>query len=110
MIYELRSYTVETGKMEDLKARFRDHTLRLYKKHGIKPIAFFTPLIAEASNKLIFILEFKDFAHREAANAAFGADPEWQKAFEDSHKNGILVTSVENKILAPTDFSPLGNE
>ena len=107
MIYEFRCYTVALGKMNDLQSRFRDHTMKLFDKHGIKPIGFFTPVIAEASNKFYFIIEFRDLAHRESAWAAFGADPEWQKALEESHKNGELVISIENKILAPTDFSPL---
>ena len=107
MIYEYRSYTVAPGKMDDLQSRFRDHTMKLFEKHGFKPIAFFTPVIADASDRFIFILEFRDLAHRESAWAAFGSDPDWIKALEDSHKNGILVTSVENKILAPTDFSPI---
>ena len=107
MIYEYRSYTVAPGKMDALFNRFRDHAIPLLEKHGIKPIAFFTPVIADASNLLIFILEFKDLAHRESAWANFMADKDWQKAFAESHKDGELVISVENKILAPTDFSPL---
>ena len=107
MIYEYRSYTVAPDKMAELQSRFRDHTMTLFDRHDIKPIAFFTPVIAEASNCLIFILEFRDLAHRETAWANFMADPDWQKAFADSEKNGGLVISVENKILAPTDFSPL---
>ena len=107
MIYEYRAYTVAPGRMDDLLSRFRDHTMTLFEKHGIKPVAFFTPIIAGTSNQLIFILEFKDLAHRESAFASFGADKEWQKVLEESHRNGVLVTSVENKILAPTDFSPL---
>jgi len=107
MIYEYRAYTVAPGKMDDLLSRFRDHTMTLFEKHGIKPVAFFTPVIAEVSNQLIFILEFRDLAHRESAWAAFGADKDWQKALAESHKNGVLVTTIENKILAPTDFSPL---
>jgi len=107
MIYEYRCYTVEAGRMNDLQDRFRDHTLGLFKKHGIKPVAFFTPIISDNSNQLIWIVEFKDLAHRESAWAAFGADPDWQKALEESHRNGHFVTNIENKILAPTDFSPL---
>ena len=108
MIYEYRAYTVAPGKMNDLFNRFRNHAIPLFERHGIKPIAFFTPVIAEASNQLIFILEFKDLAHRESAWAGFMADEDWKKAFVESHKDGELVISVENKILAPTDFSPLG--
>jgi len=93
--------------MDDLQNRFRDHTLKLFEKHGIKPVAFFTPVISDASNRFIFILEWKSLAHRETAWAAFGADTDWQKALAESNKNGQIVTEVENKILAPTDFSPL---
>jgi len=107
MIYEYRCYTVFPGKMGDLLSRFRDHTMRLFEKHGIKPVGFFTPVISDNSNQLIWLVEFRDLAHRESAWKAFGSDPEWQKALEESHKNGIIVENVENKILAPTDFSPL---
>ena len=107
MIYEYRAYTVVPGRMGDLLNRFRDHTLSLFEKHGIKPVGFFTPVIADKNNQLIWLVEFKDLAHREAAWAAFGADPEWQKALEESHRDGQIVVTIENKILAPTDFSPL---
>ena len=107
MIYEYRSYTVLPGRMEALQNRFRDHTLSLFKRHKIRLIGCFTPVIADASDRFIFILEFDSLAHRESAWAAFGSDPEWIKALEDSHKDGMIVQSVENKILAPTDFSPL---
>ena len=107
MIYEYRAYTVLPGKMGDLQKRFKDHTLRLFEKHGIRPIAFFTPVISDSNNQLIWIVEFRDLAHRESAWAAFGADPEWQKALEESHKDGQIVSNIENKILAPTDFSPI---
>ena len=107
MIYEYRCYTVATGRMEDLQNRFRNHALPLFEKHGIKPVAFFTPMIADANNRLIFILEYRDLAHRESAWNAFTADQDWQKALAESHKNGVLVLNVENKILDPTDFSPI---
>jgi len=107
MIYELRCYTVAPGKMGDLQHRFRDHTLKFFEKYGIKPIAFFTPIISDSNQKFTFILEFKDLAHRESAWTAFMADKDWQQVVSDSNKNGIIVTSVDNKILAPTDFSPL---
>ena len=107
MIYEYRAYSVAPGRMGDLQNRFRDHTMALLKKHDIKPVAFFTTVIADNCNQLIWICEFRDLAHREAAWAAFGADPVWQKALKESHVNGELVMNIENKILAPTDFSPM---
>ena len=107
MIYEYRSYTVAPGKMGDLEARFKDHTLSLLEKHGIRPVAFFKTVIGDSNNQFIWIVEFRDLAHREAAWAAFGSDPVWLKALEESHKDGQIVLNIENKILAPTDFSPI---
>ena len=107
MIYEHRTYTVAPGKMNDLLDRFRNHTLTYFEKYGIKPIAFFTPVIADNNHKFTFILEWKDLAHRETVWAAFMADKEWMAVVAESNKNGVIVTSIENKILAPTDFSPL---
>jgi len=107
MIYEYRCYTVAPGKMGDLQDRFRNHTLKFFEKYGIKPVAFFTPVIAECNHKFTFILEFESLAQRETAWSAFMADKELQQVVADSNKNGVIVTSVENKILAPTDFSPL---
>ena len=107
MIYEYRCYTVAPGKMPDLLSRFRDYTLAKFEEYGIKPIAFFTPVIAESNNCLIFILEYRDLAHRESAWSACMADKELRNVFAKSNENGQLITNVENKILAPTDFSPL---
>lgn len=108
MIYEYRCYTVAPGKMNALQNRFRDHTLGFFAKYDIKPVAFFTPVVAESNNRLIFILEFRDMAHREKSWEAFQADADWQRVLAESNKDGIIVLNVENKFLAPTDFSPIG--
>ena len=107
MIYEYRAYTVAPGRMGDLMDRFRDHTLSLLEKHGIKPVAFFTPVIGPSNNQFVWIVEFRDMAHRESAWAAFAADPVWQAALAESIKDGDFVLNIENRILAPTDFSPM---
>jgi hypothetical protein len=108
MIYEYRTYEVVPGRMVDLHARFRDHTVRLFARHEIVPVAFFTPRLGGASDQLIYILAFSDLAHRERAWAAFEADPEWQQAKSDSEGDtGPLVVRVRAEIFAPTDYSPL---
>ena len=107
MIYEYRCYTVAPGKMNALQDRFRNHALKFFEKYEITPVAFFTPIISDSSQKFTFIIGFKSLAHRETAWSAFMADKDWQKVVEESHKDGIIVTNVENKIFAPTDFSPL---
>lgn len=107
MIYELRIYTANTGKMGALQARFRDHTTALFEKHGIKNVGYWTNTIGGRSDELWYMLGFEDLAQRQAAWAAFGADPDWQKARADSEKDGPLVHHIENRIMNPTDFSPL---
>ncbi len=107
MIYELRIYTANAGKMGALQARFRDHTVRLFEKHGIKNVGYWTNSVGGRSDELWYMIGFESHAHREAAWAAFGADPDWQKARADSEKDGPLVHHIENRIMNPTNFWPL---
>src|SRR3954468_492660 len=77
-VYELRTYTAAPGKLDDLNARFRNHTLKLFEKHGIVNFGYWVP-INNTNNQLIYLLGHPD---REAAKSswkAFGSDPEWQK-------------------------------
>ena len=108
MIYELRIYTVHPGRMGALQARFRDHTTRLFEKHGIKNIGYWTNAIGGRSGELWYMIGFHDLAQRQQAWAAFGSDPEWHKARAESEADGPIVHHIENRIMAPTNFSPLG--
>ena len=105
-VYELRTYTCFEGKLDALKARFRDHTIRIFKKHDMQSVGYWVPEDPERSkNTLVYILVHPS---REAADknwAAFQADPEWQKKREESEANGPIVASIRNEILAPTAFS-----
>lgn len=107
MIYEFRRYEVAPGKMEELHERFRKYTLKLFKKHGLKVVAFWTPVIGEATNCLTYILEFESLAAREAAWKAFLNDEEWKQIYKQSNASGQIVIKVENRIYSPTDYSPL---
>ena len=108
MIYELRSYTANIGKMPALQARFRDHTMKLFEKHGIKNIGYWTNSVGGQSDELLYMVAFQDHAQREKAWASFGADPDWQAARAESEKDGPLVHHIVNRIMNPTNFSPLG--
>jgi hypothetical protein len=108
-VFELRTYTTNPGKLDDLHKRFREHTCTLFKKHGMELIGFWTPQDEDKGkgSKLIYILAFPS---REAAKKAwkdFGDDPEWKKVYEESHKNGVLVGKVESVYMDPTDYSDL---
>jgi hypothetical protein len=104
--YELRIYTAAEGKLDALKARFRDHTVGLFKRHGMTNVAYWTPT-ENAANQLIYLLSYPSVEARTAAWKAFGADPEWKAAAKASEVNGkLLAHPPESRILAMTDFSP----
>ena len=107
MIYEYRVYEAMPGKLSDLNARFRNHTMKIFERHGIKNIGYWTSAVGDYSDRLIYIVAFEDQGQRERAWASFGADPEWQKARAESEANGPLVARVFNTLLNPTDYSPL---
>ena len=96
------------GKMADLHARFRDHTCKLFEKHGMTIIGFWSPDKAEdADKKLIYILAFPSKEAKDKAWKAFQADPEWTTARTESEKNGKLVEKVESVMMNPTDYSAM---
>jgi hypothetical protein len=107
MIYELRIYTAHPGKMQALQARFRDHACRLFERHGMKNVAYWRNAVGGRSDELWYILGFESLSARESCWEAFQEDPEWVKAKADSETDGPLVHHVENRLLAPTDFSPM---
>ena len=105
-VFELRTYYAPAGRLDDLHARFRDHTLKLFDKHGMTSIGYWTPL-DNPENKLIYALAFPSQQARDAAWKAFFADPVWQAAKKASETNGPLVSKVESVLLTATDYSPI---
>jgi NIPSNAP len=104
-IYELRTYYAAPGKLEELNARFKNHTMKLFEKHGIVNFGYWVP-VNNTNNQLIYLLGYPD---RDAARnswKAFGSDPEWQKVVKASEANGKLVTRFESVFMKPTDYSP----
>jgi NIPSNAP len=107
MVYELRIYHANEGKLDDLLKRFRDHTTKLFERHGIKNVAYWTPTDDPLKGKtLVYMLAHPS---RDAADAnwkAFRADPEWISVRDKSEENGKLVEKIESTYLEMTDFSP----
>ncbi|HLQ76133.1 MAG TPA: NIPSNAP family protein [Terriglobia bacterium] len=107
VVYELRVYHCYEGKLPDLLKRFREHTTKIFEKHGMKNVAYWTPTDEpQKSNTLIYILAHPS---REAAATnwkAFSADPEWQAVQKASESNGKIVEKVDSTFMALTDFSP----
>ena len=107
-VFELRTYTCYEGKLDALKARFRDHTIEIFKRHGMESIGYWVPQDPERSKTtLIYIIAHSSREQADKNWAAFRADPEWQKVSKDSEANGKIVQKVESVYMSPTDFSML---
>ena len=104
-LFELRIYTAEKGKLDAVNARFRDHTVKLFEKHGITNIGYWVP-VKNDEEKLYYIIAHKDKAARDASFKSFGTDPDWQKAAKESEKDGKIVKKIEFQFLTATDYSP----
>lgn len=107
-LFEMRTYTTPPGKLKALHTLFRNHTNKIFKKHGMTLVGFWTPGDAKLSqNTLIYILAYPDMKAREKAWTAFRNDPAWKKAAAESRVDGPLVKEVKSVFMTPTDFSPL---
>lgn len=106
-VYELRTYTTLEGRLPNLHARFKNHTMKLFEKHGMKNVLYWTPTDEKtANNTLIYVLWH---ASPEAAKKSwdgFRNDPEWHKARDESEKDGKIVAKVEAVYMKATDYSP----
>ena len=107
-VFELRTYQATPGNLDNLHARFRDHTMRIFRKHGMEIVGFWSPTSEEERDDILVYLLAHD--SQEAANAswqAFGADPEWDRVAEESNRNGQILAGVERKYMVATDYSPM---
>ena len=107
-VYELRIYTAHPGKISNVIARFRDHTVKLFEKHGMVNVGYFVPTEAAdgAGEKLIYVLEHASRDAAKASWAAFNADPDWIKARNASEADGKIVAKAESTFMSVADFSP----
>ena len=107
-VFELRTYTAPDGKLGELHQRFRDHTMRIFQKHGMTNVGYWSPQDAPLSqNTLIYVIAHPS---REAAKKswdAFRNDPDWKKVASESQVNGPIISKVESVFLDPTDYSPI---
>jgi len=106
-VFELREYHAYEGKLDDLLARFRNHTITIFNRHGMESVAYWTPTDDPLRGKTLFYI--LKHPSREAATAnwaAFHDDPEWKSVSAASEVNGKLVEKVESTFLKLTDFSP----
>ena len=107
MIYELRVYTAMPGRLADVLARFRDHTVDIWNRLGIRQLGYWTTAIGPDSNVLTYMLVWDSMADREAKWGKFVTDPEWVRVRTASEASGPIVAKMDSSFLTPTSFSPL---
>lgn len=111
-LYELRIYTTNPGKIEALNARFRDHTLKLFEKHGIENLYYWNVTEGaegeDPANMLVYIVAHQDKAAADAAWQAFLADPEWQKVASESEVGGAILAGPPVSLYMETVAIPTG--
>ncbi len=103
--FEMRVYYAAPGKLDELHARFRDHTCKLFEKHGMVNVGYWVP-IENTESKLIYILAYPSRDAREKSWKEFMADPDWKAAYKASEVNGKLVSKAESTFYNATDYSP----
>ena len=107
-VFELRIYTATPGNLDNLHARFRDHTTRIFGNHGMKVVGYWTPTSEEESeNTLVYMLEHASQDAADASWRAFGQDPEWDRVAEASNANGQILGGIEHRYMKATDYSPM---
>ena len=106
--FEIRTYTTEPGRLDALNARFRDHTTKLFEKHGMANIGYWTPADDPRSkDTLIYVLAHESRETADKSWQAFRDDPEWHKARDASEADGKIVSKVESVFLNPTEYSKI---
>jgi len=107
-VFELRTYQATPGNLDNLHARFRDHTIRIFRKHGMEVVGFWSPTSEdERDDILVYLLAHDSQEAADASWQAFGADPEWDRVAEESNRNGQILAGVERKYMVATDYSPM---
>ena len=103
--FELRTYYAAPGKLDELHARFRNHTMKLFEKHGISNVGYWVPT-DNPDNKLVYLLAYPSREEREKSWKGFMDDPDWKAAYKASEEKGKLVSKIETIFLSATDYSP----
>jgi hypothetical protein len=107
MLYELRRYDVAAGKLPALIERFGGFTVHKWKDHGIRLVGFWTPLLGEKSNQVVYIWGWESYEERTKKMAAWRADPERARKWQETEKDGPLVKRVYNQLMEGTSYSQL---
>jgi len=107
-VFELRTYKATPGNLDNLHARFRDHTTRIFRKHGMEVIGYWSPTSEEErEDTLVYLLGHDNQAAADQSWQDFIADPEWARVAEESNRDGQILGGIERKYMVATDYSPM---
>ena len=107
-VFELRTYKATPGNLDNLHARFRNHTTRIFRKHGMEIVGYWSPTSEEErEDTLVYMLEHADLETATASWQAFIADPEWAEVAAASNANGQILGGIEASYMVATDYSPM---
>lgn len=107
-VFELRTYHTLPGRLNALNARFRDHTMAIFRRHGMKSIGYWIPTdSAASSNTLVYIISHASRVQADSNWAAFNRDPEWQRVAAASERDGKIIDHIERVFMSATDYSPM---
>jgi NIPSNAP len=107
-VFEIRTYHCFPGRLEALHKRFREHTMKIFEKHGMTNVGYWVPQDSPAhEDTLIYIISHASREQAKVNWAEFGADPEWKKVSEESQKDGKIVEKVDSVFVDATDYSPI---
>ncbi|GAA4550227.1 NIPSNAP family protein [Pseudonocardia xishanensis] len=108
MVIELREYTTIPGRMPAMVARFREHALPLFVRHGMDCLfVSVTELGEDCANQLVYALRFDSHEDMVAKWRAFRTDPDWQEAKRQSEAAGPLVSRSSRRLLDEEPFQQL---
>lgn len=107
--FELRTYTQLPGRNPAILARFRDHTMKIFKHHGMKNIAYFTTIEKDPAvqSQLVYLISHTSQEAAKENWTGFINDPKWKKVAADSEKEGKIVEKIESVFMTPTAFSTI---
>jgi hypothetical protein len=105
MIVDLRIYTVKPGRVDAYVAMYREHAWPLQRQYLGECLGWYVGVEGQL-NQVVHLWQYASLADREARRAAMNADPAWRAYLERMGESGLLL-HTENRILAPTDFSPV---
>ncbi|HEY5229672.1 MAG TPA: NIPSNAP family protein [Galbitalea sp.] len=103
MTFELRTYTATPGRLDDVVARFRDHTVTLLSRHGMESLGYWTA--TDRPDTLIYVVRHSGDPKQNWK--AFRVDPDWISAKKNSLGNGEIVDHIDSVFMTPTDFSAI---